>query len=182
MSLVRRLLGKDKVAETGPSVRVLFVCMGNICRSPTAEGVFRRMVEEAGFKQAVFIDSAGTHDGQAGSAPDRRAQLAAAARGYDLSQQRAREVRVEDFEFFDFVLAMDGSNYQQLIAKCPPALRGKIAMFMEYSERYREDQDVPDPYYAGLDVFEKVLDRCEDGARGLMRYLHEQAYLPRRTS
>lgn len=177
MSLVRRLLGKKSAEPVAIAARVLFVCMGNICRSPTAEGVFRRMVEQAGFKELVFIDSAGTHDGQIGSPPDRRAQLAAAARGYDLSQQRAREVRMEDFEFFDFVLAMDNNNFDNLAAKCPAALRGKIAMFMDFSERF-VDKDVPDPYFGGLDGFETVLDRVEDAARGLLQHLVEQRYLP----
>jgi protein-tyrosine phosphatase len=173
MSLVRRLLGKKNAAPVAPAARVLFVCMGNICRSPTAEGVFRRMVEQAGLKELVFIDSAGTHDSQAGNAPDRRAQLAAAARGYDLSQQRAREVRLEDFEFFDFVLAMDSDNFAQLRQKCPPALQGKIAMFMDFSERF-QDKDVPDPYFGGLQGFETVLDRVEDAARGLLQHLRER--------
>jgi protein-tyrosine phosphatase len=173
MSLVRRLLGGKKRVPVVPVARVLFVCMGNICRSPTAEGVFRRMVEEAGFKELVFIDSAGTHDGQIGSPPDRRAQLAAAARGYDLSQQRAREVRAEDFEFFDFVLAMDSDNIAQLRQKCPPALQGKIAMLMDFSARF-SDKDVPDPYFGGLRGFETVLDRVEDAARGLLQHLRER--------
>ncbi len=174
MSLMRRLLGKKETPV--PVARVLFVCMGNICRSPTAEGVFRRMVEEAGCEDLVFIDSAGTHDGQAGSPPDRRAQLAAAARGYDLAGQ-ARQVRLEDFEFFDFVLAMDSSNFEALAQKCPPALRGKIAMFMDFSKRF-PDKDVPDPYFGGLNGFEQVLDRVEDAARGLLQHLREQQYLP----
>lgn len=177
MSLVRRLLGKKSAARVMPVARVLFVCMGNICRSPTAEGVFRRLVEQAGFKELVFIDSAGTHDGQVGSPPDRRAQLAAAARGYDLSGQQAREVRVEDFEYFDFVLAMDSNNFAALAQKCPPALRGKIAMFMDFSERFA-DKDVPDPYFGGLDGFEQVLDRVEDAARGLLQHLFDERYLP----
>jgi protein-tyrosine phosphatase len=176
MSLVRRLLGKPRAEQVVPAARVLFVCMGNICRSPTAEGVFRRVVEQAGFGELVFIDSAGTHDGQIGSPPDRRAQLAAAARGYALSGQ-ARQVRLEDFEFFDFVLAMDSDNFANLAAKCPPALRGKIAMFMDFSARF-EDKDVPDPYFGGLDGFETVLDRVEDAAQGLLQHLLDQRFLP----
>lgn len=148
---------------------ILFVCMGNICRSPTAEGVFRRLLEAEGEGLQVDIDSAGTHSYHTGAAPDRRAQAAALRRGIDLSTQRARQVAVEDFERFDLVLAMDTDNLTILHAQCPPARRDRVRLFLEYGTV--GERNVPDPYYGGDNGFERVLDLIEDAARGLLASL-----------
>lgn len=148
--------------------RVLFVCMGNICRSPTAEGVFRRIVREAGLDQVVHIDSAGTHDYHIGKSPDRRAQEAAGGRGYDLSDLTARQVSRRDFAEFDRILAMDRDNLNDLLRICPAEHRGKVRLFLSHSEQF-SGQEVPDPYYGGSQGFEQVLDMVEDAARGLLK-------------
>lgn len=148
--------------------RVLFVCMGNICRSPTAEGVFRHVVEQAGLADAVHIDSAGTHDYHIGNPPDARAQAAAARRGYDLSGLRARQVGGTDFAAFDFVIAMDEHNRSLLLRQCPPEHRAKVRLFLEFAEG-EVPAEVPDPYYGGPQGFEQVLDLVENAARGLLR-------------
>ncbi len=153
-------------------VSVLLVCMGNICRSPTAEAVFRRQVQEAGLEHAVHIDSAGTHDYHIGKAPDRRAQEAAAGRGYDLSGLRGRQVARADFAAYDYILAMDRDNYANLLRLCPDEHRHKLRLFLSFSERY-PDQEVPDPYYGGRQGFDLVLDMVEDGARGLLKEILE---------
>lgn len=147
--------------------KVLFVCMGNICRSPTAEGVFRQLVSATGLTDRIVSDSAGTHDYHVGHAPDRRAQAAAGQRGYDISGLRARQVRPQDVIEFDFVLAMDGDNLRELRRIVPPQARGKPMLFTEFS-RLNRGQDVPDPYYGGPDGFDLVLDMVEDAARGLL--------------
>jgi len=153
------------------SVRsVLFVCTGNICRSPTAAGVLRRLVREAGIEAQVRIDCAGTHDYHVGHAPDPRAQHHAARRGYDLSELRARQVREADFDEFDLILAMDRGHLKLLRAQCPAAQLGKLRLFMEFAEGTRA-KDVPDPYYGGSEAFEQALDLVEAGARGLLREL-----------
>ncbi|MBX3650734.1 MAG: low molecular weight phosphotyrosine protein phosphatase [Burkholderiales bacterium] len=148
--------------------RVLFVCMGNICRSPTAEGVFRHLVESEDMAQHVHIDSAGTHDYHIGNPPDARAQAAAARRGYDLSPLRARQVAREDFAAFDYVLAMDEHNRNLLLQQCPPEHHAKVRLFLEFAEG-EVPAEVPDPYYDGAQGFEQVLDLVENAARGLLR-------------
>lgn len=148
-------------------IKVLFVCMGNICRSPTAEGVFRHRVRKAGQDERFHIDSAGTHDYHIGAEPDRRTQQAALKRGYDLSALRGRQVSRGDFEYFDLVLAMDRSNLANLHQICPPHHRGKVHLFLEYSRNFSE-REVPDPYYGGAQGFEHVLDLVEDAAEGLL--------------
>lgn len=148
--------------------KVLFVCMGNICRSPTAEGVFRQLAEAAGLGGAIAIDSAGTHDYHVGEPPDRRAQAAAAKRGYDLSGLRGRQVGVEDFHAFDYVLAMDYANLAVLERLCPPQQAHKVGLFMEFGRSFAA-AEVPDPYYGGADRFERVLDMIEDAGRGLLQ-------------
>lgn len=150
--------------------KVLFVCMGNICRSPTAEGVFRHRVRKAGQEERFHVDSAGTHDYHIGSEPDRRTQQAALKRGYDLSAFRGRQVSREDFERFDLVLAMDRSNLANLHRICPPMHREKVRLFLEYSRNFSESE-VPDPYYGGAQGFEHVLDLVEDAAEGLLEAL-----------
>lgn len=148
-------------------VKVLFVCMGNICRSPTAEGVFRKMVEDEGLTHLIQIDSAGTHAYHIGSAPDKRAQVAANRRGVDLSKLRARKVEKVDFELFDYVIPMDRDNYVNLLEICPSHLENKMQLFMEFAEDMPE-LEVPDPYYGGTQGFERVLDLVEAASQGLL--------------
>lgn len=148
------------------SVSVLFVCLGNICRSPTADVVFRQYVREAGLEEKIRIDSAGTGDWHIGRAPDPRTQEAAARRGYDMSSLRARQVTPADFYAFDVVLAMDNANLADLEAMRPSDANGTLARFLDYATDSAE-REVPDPYYGGNDGFDQVLDLVEDGARGL---------------
>lgn len=160
------MIVKDKIG-------VLFVCMGNICRSPTAEGVFRRLAKDAGLEERFHIDSAGTHDYHVGSPPDRRAASAAAARGYDLSALRGRQVTRRDFETFDYILAMDGDNVGNLRRICLPEHAHKVTLLLEHGEN-PDEREVPDPYYGGTHGFEHVLDLVEDAARGLLRKLERK--------
>jgi protein-tyrosine phosphatase len=150
------------------ATRVLFVCMGNICRSPTAEGVFRHLVEKQGLAAKILIDSAGTHNYHIGDAPDARSQAAAARRGYDLSGLRARQVLRDDFRTFDYVLAMDEANLRLLQQQCPDDCRERLKLFLEFAD---DDalREVPDPYYGGAQGFEQVLDLVENAGRGLLR-------------
>jgi len=148
-------------------VKILFVCMGNICRSPTAQGVFESLVAATELAKRVQTDSAGTHAYHVGEQPDPRATQAAAKRGIDLSRQRARRVEAADFARFDYVLAMDSSNLDDLLSICPEEHQGKVRLFLEFagpSVRH----DVPDPYYGGPQGFERVLDLVEEGARALI--------------
>jgi protein-tyrosine phosphatase len=153
-----------------PTYSVLMVCMGNICRSPTAEGVLRHLVREAGLEREVHIDSAGTLDYHVGSPPDLRSQKHAKKRGYDLSSQRARQVGVGDFEKFDLVLAMDWQNLEELQALCPAQHRHKLKRLMEFAPGGLSDV-VADPYYGGHDGFERVLDHVEAACRGLLGHI-----------
>ena len=157
-------------------IKVLLVCMGNICRSPTAEGVFRTQVEAAGLAQKIHIDSAGTHDYHIGDTPDGRAQAAAAKRGYDLSRLRGRQVGQEDFVTYDYILAMDMENLTRMQAQCPAKHAHKIGLFMEYSKNFLE-REVPDPYYGGGAGFEKVLDMVEDAGQGVLAHLKREKKL-----
>ena len=153
--------------------RILFVCLGNICRSPMAEGVFRRVAEDAGKLHLFEIDSAGMGDWHKGEAPDHRAQKAALDRGVDISGQAARKVELEDFEDFDLVLAMDGSNIEDLHDIAPHAARPKIRRFLDYAPQVGT-QDVPDPYYGGTEGFNHALDLIEAAAQGLLAELTEE--------
>jgi protein-tyrosine phosphatase len=153
--------------------RILFVCLGNICRSPMAEGVFRRVAEDAGKLHLFEIDSAGMGDWHKGEAPDHRAQKAALGRGVDISGQAARKVELEDFEDFDLVLAMDGSNIEDLHDIAPHAARAKIRRFLDYAPQVGT-QDVPDPYYGGTEGFDHALDLIEAAAQGLLAELTEE--------
>ncbi|EWC41546.1 low molecular weight phosphotyrosine protein phosphatase [Pseudomonas stutzeri] len=147
-------------------MKVLFVCMGNICRSPTAEGVFRQRVQQAGLCSRVEIDSAGTGDWHAGKTPDSRACAAAGRRGYSLAALRARQVRPEDFERFDLILAMDHDNLARLQALRPARGRAELDLLLR---RYGLGRDVvPDPYYGGDDGFEEVLDLIEKACDALL--------------
>ena len=147
--------------------KVLFVCLGNICRSPTAEGVFRAQVAAAGLSEVIGIDSAGTAAWHIGKAPDQRAQAAATRRGYDLTALRGRQVAIADFGEFDYILAMDRSNLADLLAQCPAEQRHKVRLFLSFSSQW-QDHEVPDPYYGGADGFDQVLDMVEDAAHGLL--------------
>lgn len=148
-------------------VKVLFVCMGNICRSPTAEGVFAKHVQEANLHGSIAIDSAGTHAYHVGEPPDPRAQTTASKRGIDLSPLRARRAVAEDFDVFDYVLAMDRDNYEGLQAICPPGSEYKLQLFLSYAPNLEYDE-VPDPYYGGPMGFERVLDMIEEASAGLL--------------
>jgi protein-tyrosine phosphatase len=154
-------------------ISVLFCCMGNICRSPTAEAVFRAKVEEAGLAQQILIDSVGTHNYHIGNPPDLRTQRAALQRGYDMSNLRGRQVEVADFTRFDYVLAMDNDNMAILYRLCPKLRRERLGMFLEYASKHRE-REVPDPYYGGENGFERVLDMVEDAAEGLLAHIRKQ--------
>lgn len=149
--------------------RVLFVCMGNICRSPTAEGVFRHQVTAAGLDEDIEIDSAGTHAYHVGEPPDRRARAAAERRGVSLADIRARRVHPDDFERFNFVIAMDRDNLLNLKEQAEVEHHEKIRLFLEFSSG--PETEVPDPYYGGATGFERVLDLVEDASRGLLEML-----------
>ncbi len=150
-------------------VSVLFVCMGNICRSPTAEGVFRHMAEQAGVADQVEIDSAGTHAYHINEPPDRRAQAAAERRGISMSDIRARRVQADDFQRFDYIIAMDRDNLALLTEWSDAEHHNKIRLFLEYAST--QEDEVPDPYYGGAAGFERVLDLVEDASRGLLATL-----------
>lgn len=150
--------------------RILFVCMGNICRSPTAEGVARKIIINNDLSEFIKVDSAGTHDYHVGEPPDPRTCQAALKRGIDLSRLRARQVCPEDFERFDLLLAMDRANLAHLKRGSRPEFHSKLSLFLEYADAFEEDE-VPDPYYGGDRGFEQVLDMAEDAARGLIAYL-----------
>ncbi|MCZ6858742.1 MAG: low molecular weight phosphotyrosine protein phosphatase [Alphaproteobacteria bacterium] len=148
-------------------VGVLFVCTGNICRSPTAEGVARKLVAERGHEGRIEIDSAGTHSYHEGEPPDARSIEAAARRGIDLSGQRARRVREADFETFELILAMDRGHDKILKRQAPENALSRIRMFLDYAP-HLGTRDVPDPYYGAGDGFEQVLDMVEAAASGLI--------------
>jgi len=146
--------------------------MGNICRSPTAEGVFRHFVQEAGLADRIKVDSAGTHAYHADEPADRRASAAAERRGYSLADIRARRIRSEDFENFDYIIAMDHLNHITLVDQADAEHHDKIKLFLEYSSA--DEDEVPDPYYGGSTGFERVLDLVEDASRGLLETLSDR--------
>lgn len=154
-------------------VKVLFVCLGNICRSPTAEGVFRKLIEREDLLGHIEIDSAGTHAYHVGEPPDPRAQEAAARRGVDLSQIRGRKATASDIEVFDYVLAMDRDNYEHLLAISPGHVSNRIRLFLEFASN-RPEEEVPDPYFGGSGGFERVLDMVEEAAEGLLADIRRQ--------
>ncbi|MBI3901995.1 MAG: low molecular weight phosphotyrosine protein phosphatase [Nitrosomonadales bacterium] len=154
------------------TIRVLFICMGNICRSPTAEAVFRARIEAAELGQNILIDSAGTHDYHIGEPPDARTQHAASRRGYDMSMLRGRQVEVADFRRFDYVLAMDHANLAILQRLRPHDAESHLGLFLEFATGH-EAREVPDPYYGGADGFERVLDMVEDAAEGLLQHIRK---------
>ena len=152
--------------------KVLFVCMGNICRSPTAEGVFRHQVEQANLSDKITIDSAGTHAYHVGNPPDLRAQAAAAKRGVDLSTQCARRVSEDDFSEYDYVVAMDKSNVEDLLDICPANYKDRVHLFLDFAKS--QESEVPDPYYGQGRGFEIVLDLIEDASSGLLGHIKRQ--------
>ena len=158
-------------------IKVLFICTGNLCRSPTAEGVLLHRVAAAGLTDRIKVDSAGTHDYHVGDAPDRRAQQAAARRGYDLSRLRGRQVIRRDFVEFDYVLAMDQANLKALAPICPPEHARKLRLLMEFVPGVAE-LEVPDPYYGSEEDFDDVLNLLEAAAEGLLKHLREQLKSP----
>ena len=155
-----------------PQVKVLFVCMGNICRSPTAHGVFQALVEAEGLAAAIEVDSAGTHSYHIGSAPDSRSQNTARGRGIDLSGLRARRFESSDFTEFDYLLAMDRNNLADMLAIKPDDTGASAELMLQYSETYSAAES-PDPYF-GNDGFELVFDLVDDASRGLLRHIRER--------
>ncbi|HEY6241362.1 MAG TPA: low molecular weight protein-tyrosine-phosphatase [Burkholderiales bacterium] len=155
---------------------VLFVCTGNICRSPTAEAIFRKLAADAGMAQTVLADSAGTHGYHVGKPPDHRAQAAAAKRGYDLADLRGRVFEQADFDRFDLILAMDWDHHSILSRLAQPSAAHRLKLMMSYARRFKE-QEVPDPYYGGPRGFERVLDMLEDAVRGLLESLQKDSAL-----
>ena len=154
-------------------ISVLFVCLGNICRSPTAHGVFEKMVQDAGLQDRIRIDSAGTGAWHVGESPDKRATAAAARRGYPLDHLRARQATAGDFSRFDYVLAMDRGNYRDLENLRQEGSSAQLQLFLEYAARF-DEREVPDPYYGGADGFDHVLDLVEDAAGGLLSHIRER--------
>jgi protein-tyrosine phosphatase len=157
-------------------VRVLFVCMGNICRSPTAEGMFRKVVDEAGLTDHIQIDSAGTHAYHIGEPPDQRTLAAAMRRGIDLSYRRGRQVHRRDFDAFDFVLCMDRENHRDLVAVGGPKANGKLHLFLDFAP-HQKQREVPDPYFGGPEGFEQVLDLVEVASQGLLTEMRKRGLI-----
>lgn len=160
----------EKPQSGAPTIKLLFVCTGNICRSPTAEGVFRARAGMAGLAHRFTLDSAGTHGYHIGEPPDPRSCEAALRRGVDLSTQRARKVTAPDFSHFDLLLAMDRGHLRALQALAPPEQADRAHLFLRFAPRLGL-KDVPDPYYGGPDGFEQVLDLIEAASDGLLEHL-----------
>lgn len=159
---------QKEIPGLGPRMyRVLFVCTGNICRSPTAEAVFRHQAEQAGLSASIGIDSAGTHDYHVGDPPDSRSIAAAKTRGFDMSALRARKVRREDFKTFDLILAMDSDHHEHLLALRPNDAKAEVRLFLDYHPEKRV-KNVPDPYYGGPEGFVAVLDLVEAASAALL--------------
>jgi protein-tyrosine phosphatase len=155
-------------------MRILFVCLGNICRSPTAEIVFRSIAAREAPDLAIEIDSAATAGYHIGSPPDARTRQAALRRGYDMSAIRARQIELDDFRRFDLILAMDRNNLDALNRAAPVAARERIRLFLDFAPD-AQTAEVPDPYYGGPNGFEEVLDLVEAAAKGLLKHLRQQA-------
>ena len=156
-------------------IKVLFVCTGNICRSPTAEGVFQHLVLSQGLEAVIKTDSAGTENYHIGDPPDPRTLAAARKRGYILDHLRARQIQQTDFADFDLILAMDREHYGNLHRICPPEYSHRIQLFLDFADQYPAP-DVPDPYYGNADGFELVLDMAENGANGLLAHIRHRMH------
>jgi protein-tyrosine phosphatase len=154
-------------------VRILFVCLGNICRSPSAEAVLRAIAAREAPELGIEVDSAGTAGYHIGEPPDERSQEAARRRGYDMAPLRARIIAPEDFEQFDLILAMDQANLSTLRRRAPAAVRERVRLFLEFAPDAGADE-VPDPYYGGPAGFEQVLDLVESASRGLIAHLRDR--------
>lgn len=174
LGLLRKTPAADEVAPD--ALRVLMVCMGNICRSPIAEGVLRAKLQQAGLHTRVVVDSAGTHGYHTGEAPDPRGIRAAAQRGYELANLRARPVLPEDFSRFDWLLAMDEANLAWLQRRMPEGAQARLDLLMAHASRHPGVREVPDPYYGAAAGFEHVLDLVDDACEGLV--LRLSAELP----
>lgn len=162
-------------------IKVLFVCMGNICRSPTAEGVFAKLLKEQNLEEYFVVDSAGTHAYHTGEPPDLRAQNAAQDRDVELTHLRARKVEMGDFENFDYLLAMDDDNYAVLMDACPEEYKDKVSYFLDYAPQL-DTREVPDPYYGGKYGFERVLDMAEMASVGFLSMLRQTGGLPEKVN
>ncbi|WP_169566088.1 low molecular weight protein-tyrosine-phosphatase [Sneathiella limimaris] len=148
---------------------VLFVCLGNICRSPSAEAVFTALVQDKGYAEHILVDSAGTGAWHVGNSPDDRAQRVGQELGFDLSSPRARQVSVHDFQRFDYIVAMDRSNFNNLQRLCPPNYGGQLAMMLDFAGQMGEE--VPDPYYGGIEDYYHVFDLLKPAAAGLLDHV-----------
>jgi len=155
-------------------INVLFVCTGNICRSPTAEGAFRKIVETQGLGDKIFIDSAGTHDYHSGEGPDKRAQIVAKKNGVDIGFLKARQITEEDFEKFEYILAMDNYNIECLKAICPKNLQKRITLFLHYVNNNLISEEVPDPYYGEGDGFQYVYELILEAAEGFLAFIKKK--------
>jgi len=156
-------------------VKVLFVCLGNICRSPTAHGVFRQMIRDQKLDHLIEIDSAGTAAYHIGKAPDARSSEVAQSRGIEMKDLRARQVDFGDFIVYDYILAMDESNYNNLRDMALPEHFDKISLFLDFAEDWRE-REVPDPYYGGPEGFDRVFDMVTDASKGLLKQIKTEHF------
>jgi len=177
MRFIQDVFRVQQKGRSGPEralARILFVCMGNVCRSPMAEGLLRRMLEDAGLNSKFHVASAGTHAYHLSGGPDGRSQLVANRRGIDLRGLRSRRISAEDFEFYDYLLAMDHDNHACLLERCPDEEhRQKIQLLLDYAGHLPE-REIPDPYYGSLVGFERVMDLLEAGIEGLLLHLRER--------
>tara|TARA_Y100001935_G_C17214100_1_gene461667 strand:- start:131 stop:613 length:483 start_codon:yes stop_codon:yes gene_type:complete len=148
-------------------IKVLFVCMGNICRSPTAHGVFRNLIKEASLSSSIEVDSAGTHAYHIGNSPDKRSQIVAKKKGVDISDLTARQIKPSDFQYFDHIIAMDQNNFQDLMTDCPKVYKKKINLLSDFSKKNKM-KDVPDPYYGGPKGFDDVYDQILESSIELL--------------
>jgi len=165
---------KKSEAPIGMKTKILFVCMGNICRSPTAAGVFQSLVKASNLQEFVVFDSAGTHDFHVGEGPDQRAVNAAAKRGYELGATTARKIQISDFSEYDYILAMDWENLALLQRMCPRGLQHKLQLLMRFATEF-EAATINDPYHGGPQGFEQALDYIEDACNGLMEVVRRRA-------
>ena len=172
MDAIKNLFRKKQGMIENKQVSILFVCMGNICRSPTAHGVFQALVDENGLGDAIGVDSAGTHSYHVGHQPDLRSQATSLKNDIDISRLKARRFVVEDFERFDYIIGMDQHNLADIRSIEPEAHDATVALMLDYSKKYNE-KEVPDPYY-GNDGFDMVFDMVKDASIGLMDHIRRR--------